>query len=386
MNIIKPVVIIILALGVLAAGCAPSQMAAPTPGATARVQQPEKAAWEQKWDLTLAAAKQEGKAVIYGEIGPTMRTKMPQAFKEKYGIELEFVTGPAAEVAQKYLSEVNAGVYLADVLFSGGGTFTRVFKPRGIVAPLEPFFILPDVKNPKLWPEIGIPYLDKERMVVMSTMGRMPFTLVNTELVKEGEITSYKDILNPKWKSKIVIFDPTMTGGGSTWVAFLLDKIYGLEDGKKYMQQIAALDPAIIRDKRLPVEWTAKGKYAIHIGPNLQSVSEFKQAGAPISEIREKEGSLVHPSSSCFAIVTKPAHPNAAAILVNWLLSAEAGTILSQSFGYPASRRDVSVAGLDPLGVPQPNEKIFLSDEEFVKFQVGPAIEAAKEIFGPIMK
>ncbi len=385
MNHAKTMIGIIILAGLLLAACVPPPAATPPPAAGTKAT-PASNLPADRWQKVLAEARQEGKVTIYGELGPTMRTKMPQAFKARYGIEIETVTGAGAEVAQKYLSEVNAGLHLADVLYNGGGTFTRAIKPRGVLAPIEPLFILPDARDPKLWPEGGIPYLDKERMVILSTMGRMPMTLVNTEMVREGEITSYKDIANPKWKSKIVIFDPTMSGGGSTWVAFMLNKIYGPDEGRRYLQQIAALDPVIIRDKRLPVESTAKGKYAIHIGPNLQSVSEFKRAGAPIAEIREKEGALVHPSSSCFGVVARPAHPSAATVLVNWLLSAEAGAILSESFGYPASRRDVPVAGLDPLGVPQPNEKLFLSDEDFVKFQVGPAIEAAKEIFGLLMK
>lgn len=375
--------IVILLIGVLLAGCAPAPPT-PTPGAVPAAD--TRAPWQAKWDKTVAAARQEGKVVIYGEIGPAMRTKMPAVFRNKFGIELEVVTASAAEVAQKYLSETNAGIYLADVIFNGGGTFLRSIKPKGVLAPIEPFFILPEIKDTKLWPEGKFPFLDNDHTIVQSTMGRMPMTIVNTDMVMPNEITSYQDLLNPKWGSKIVIFDPTMSGGGSIWVAFLLSKVYGLEDGKRYLQKMPSLNPAITRDKRLGVEWVAKGKYAIHIGPNLQSIAEFKTAGAPIREIREKEGSLVQPSSSCFAITARPDHPNAAVVLVNWLLTSEAGAILSESFGYPASRQDVPITGIDPLGVPLPGEKIFLNDEELVEFQTTTAMDVSREIFGPLMK
>ncbi len=374
---------IVLVIGLLLASCAPGAQD-PKSQVTIAAQKP--AAPEDRWGKTLTAAKQEGKVVIYGEIGPAMRTKMPAAFKNRFGIELEVVTASAAEIAQRYLSEDTAGIHLADVIFNGGGTFLRSIKPKGVLAPIEPFLILPEIKDPKSWREGKLPYLDKDRTIVQSTMGRMPMVIVNTDIVKNDEIASYQDLLNPKWRSKIVIFDPTMSGGGSIWVAFLLSKVYGLEEGKKYLQRMPSQEPMITRDKRLAVEWTAKGKYAVHIGPNLQSIAEFKAAGAPIKEVREREGSLVQPSSSCFAITTKPEHPNAATVLVNWLMTAEAGSILSESFGYPSSRADVPVAGLDPLGVPLPGEKVFFNDEELVEFQMTTALDVAKEIFGPLMK
>ncbi len=36
----------------------------------------------------------------------------------------------------------------------------------------------------------------------------------NTQLVKDGEIQSCNDLLNPRWKGKIIMYDPTKSGFG----------------------------------------------------------------------------------------------------------------------------------------------------------------------------
>ncbi len=372
----------LLALGILVAGCAQSQAPtlAPAPGAT-QAREPA----VDRWDKTLALARQEGKVTVYGELGPEARTGLMTAFQKKYGIELETVTGTGPEMANKYLQEVASGIYLADVLFNGDLTFLNVIKPKGVLVPIDPYLMLPEIKDPRAWPKGGVPFLDKDRLVIASTVGRNPFAMVNTDLVKQGDMESFQDYINPKWKGKIIMFDPTIAGSTSANFSFILTKIYGPEAGKKYLAQLAQQEPVIMRDKRLTVEWVARGKYAISVGPNLQTVTEFKKAGAPIRIPVEKEGYRLAASSSCFGLVARPVHPNAATVLVNWLLTADAGAILSQAWGAPSVRVDVPTTGLDPARLPVEGVPMFLQDEEQILY-TPTAQDIAQQIFGPLMK
>lgn len=354
--------------------------AAKAPGAAMAKSPPATPGWQQKWNETLAAARKEGKVTVYGELGPAARTGLSTAFKNRYGIEFETVTGNDLEVITRYIQETRNGVYLADVVFGGSPTLLNTLKSSVSLAPINPSLILPEVKDPKVWPDGKIPFMDKDQLIIESTLGRLMFAIINTDMVKEGEITSFQDYLNPKWKGQIAMFDPTVGGSSSAWFSLLLTKIYGPLEGEKYLRQLAQQEPIIIRDKRLPVEWVAKGKYPIHIGPNMQASVDFKKSGSPITGTKEKEGYLMHPSSSNFALAAKAPHPNAAAVLVNWLLTAEAGAVLSQAWGATASRLDVSSAGVDPMRVGLPGTKMYISDEEQV-LQDPKTQEVCKRIF-----
>lgn len=372
---------------VLSACAGPAQAPTPqsAPAKAPAIAGPPGSGWQARWDETLAAARKEGKVTVYAELASDARTVLTRAFKDRFGIEMETLIGTSQELASKYIQESKIGINYADLLFAGSGTFLNNIKPNVQLARIEPELMLPEVLDSKVWPEGNIPFADKDRLVVQSTLGRALFAIANSDLVKDGEITSFRDYLHPKWKGKIVIFDPTIAGSTTGVFGLLLVKIYGLDEGKKYLSKLAQQEPAITRDKRLPVEWVARGRYPLHIGPNRLMTTEFIQAGAPLRPLREKEGGLLSASSSCFALVANPAHPNAARVLVNWLLTVEGGTILSKTFNAPSARRDVSTAGLDPANVALPGEKNYLHDEELVLFNP-TSYQIARDLFGHLIK
>ncbi|HEX9879435.1 MAG TPA: hypothetical protein VGB25_04500, partial [Candidatus Binatia bacterium] len=120
---------------------------------------------QQKWDETVAAAKKEGKLVIYGELTPDARKLLSSSFQKEYGIQLEWVAGKSVEIAQKYLAERDAGLNLADVFHMGGGTGFNFMKNKGAFVSVEPYLILPEVKDPKAYINDRFPALDKDKMI-----------------------------------------------------------------------------------------------------------------------------------------------------------------------------------------------------------------------------
>ncbi len=63
-----------------------------------------------KWDALVAAAKKEGKVVVIGPPDATVRKALPDAFKAKYGITVEYIGGRGTETSAKLRSERSAGV------------------------------------------------------------------------------------------------------------------------------------------------------------------------------------------------------------------------------------------------------------------------------------
>lgn len=321
--------------------------------------------WQTKWNQLLAEGKKEGKVMLYGEVGPIFKSKISEAMKRKYGIEVDAVVGKAPEVANKFLTERSANLNLADILITGQTTTLALLKPRKVLASPKPLLLLPEVLDSKVWPNGVLPFLDKDQLVLRMVAGFMSYVTVNKDLVKEGEITSYADILNPKWKDKITMLDPSFPGNGGAWVNFLMEAM-GREAGEKYLRQLAGQNPVVTRDARMQGETVARGKHAIGLGSTIQVVQDLAVSGAPIAWVRLKEGGSMLSGAFVAALPDKPAHPAAAALMLNFLLSKEGQQIASEAIGLPPVRRDIPL----PLGledsVPKPEDKAYWMDEELL--------------------
>ncbi|MBI4333277.1 MAG: extracellular solute-binding protein [Chloroflexi bacterium] len=382
-----PAMASVMLAGLLLAACSQGQVGPPPPATTPAGKPGGQvtADWKDRWDKTVAAAKQEGKIMVYSGLGPEATAPISAKFRERFGIEVEHVIGRGNESAQRLLREYDAGLGLADVFIAGGGTTLTTLKPRGVLAPLEPRMLLPEVTDPKAWPEGKIAFLDKDRLVIPLNAAYTSYTAFNTDMVKEGQIKSYRDLLKPEWKGKMDFFDPTTTGAAGGWVTFIMYNLYGPAEGEKYLRQFAAQDPTVLKEIRQQVEWVARGKFAIGVGVRREEVSVFSKMGAPIKFARFSEGGQVNPGGGMIALVTRPAHPNGATVMLNWLLTAEGQAVFSQGFKAPAVRVGVPTTGIDPDAIAQPGEKIYWTDEEFFRLQ-GEYLTLSKEIFGPVMK
>ncbi len=384
-------IMLLVLLSLAAVACAQGEISSggavttPKPASSAG-KVPAAPAPQKRWEDTVTMAQKEGRVVVYTSVGAQTRPALAKAFKEKYGMEMEFVAGSGAELAAKVISERRAGLYLADAVIVGAGELLPSIKPTGVLDPIEPVLILPEVVDPGAWTGGQIPFLDKDRSIIAFIAGYRDFVAYNTDMVKAGQIKSYQDLLNPEWKGKLVLFDPARSGSGSEWFTFMLTKAWSREKGAEYMRQLAKQGPAFTGDGRLQVEWLARGKYPVAVATRRESTSEFIGLGAPVAWARNMvEGGEIAPGTGCLAVANRPAHPNAAALFVNWVLSREGQRVFAVAFASPSARKDVSIEGLDPAMIPEPGQKVYLTDEDF--YLAKPEmIELSKQIFAGMLK
>ncbi|MBI4330464.1 MAG: extracellular solute-binding protein [Chloroflexi bacterium] len=386
-GLLSSLMAVISLLGLVLAACAgPSSPAPEVKTVRERTAVPgAKAGWEQDWANILGKAKEERTVTVYFTgWGQETRIVLTETVKKKFGIDVEFYFfGRGVEMVARTERETAAGLNVADIIGTGAGTLLPIMKPQGLLGDIEPLLVLPEVTDPRAWLGGKFPFIDKDRTAVGMVANTARYVTYNTDMVKKDEITTYKDLLKPQYRGKLMLGDPAISGSGQTLFASLARGVWNMEETLDFLRQLIKQQEVVIqRDPRLLVELVARGKYAVVVGAPPVQVKEFLKAGAPIDLAFVKEGTTVSATNGTFGVRTALAHPNAARVLVNWLLTKEGQTVFSRLQGIPSSRIDVPTEGLglDPRFLPQPGEKLVFEDEEMILFRGGELTSALNEV------
>jgi iron(III) transport system substrate-binding protein len=280
--------------------------------------------WKADWEKTLEAAKKEGQLVIYGSADYEM---LYAEFHKKYPeIKVIGVFGRGADVAKRLMAERRAEKYLGDLYLNGMTTGYNVFYKAKALDPIPPLLVLPEVTDTSKWWQGKHHYLDPEKHYLLNINGETRIVVgYNTKLVNPAEIKSYWDLLNAKWKGKIVAYDPTLGGAGDAMRFFYHQKSLGPEFIKRILTET---DIVISTDTRQMGDWLAGGRFALSVfGPiSRMDLDVMQLQGLPVSWFAPehlKEGAYITAGSGGVALINKAPHPSAAKIALNWLLSRE---------------------------------------------------------------
>ncbi|MBI4333903.1 MAG: extracellular solute-binding protein [Chloroflexi bacterium] len=340
-----------------------------------------KAIWEREWEQTLKAAREEGKVSFYSGYNQNFRVAFAEALAKKYSITMDPVIGSTEDITSRLLTENRAGIYYADV--TSLSTTTMIRYPEGILQPLDRLLILPEVTDPKAWWGGQLTWLDPDKKTMLAWRDTVtPSIVINTEMVKPEEIKSWNDVLNPKLKGKILVQDPTTGGGGQRVMGMLIYKIMN----KDFVQALVKQEPELQKDNRLLVEWVARGKYPILLGPRKEEVFQFLQAGAPIAYITPSEGTYTSVGDGAVAMPRSSTHPNAVKVFLNFFLSSEGQTIAAQTMGQHSLRVDVPTSFLDPATVRQPGVRYISTLEKEYRDRETALAEEVSTIFRGYLK
>ena len=297
--------------------------------------------FSQEWEKVLAAGKKEGKVAVIGPVGADRRDVLVEPFQKKYGITVEYFADRGAGIGPRLSTERGAGQYLWDVTITGTTTGLLVLLPPGMLDPIEPTLILPEVKDPKQWRGGAIEFVDAGKRFLVMTPSQRGTLFVNPKVVKPQEIKSYKDLLNPKWKKKIVMDDPTRAGPGqATFTFFYLHP----DLGPNFIRALGKQEPTALRDYTQEIDGIAREKYSILIGVSDIVAEERMKDGLPIAILdprQIKEGSDISPGSGGLGFFNRAPHQNAARVYINWLLSKEGQEGFAKVNGYISARLDV---------------------------------------------
>jgi ABC-type Fe3+ transport system substrate-binding protein len=269
-------------------------------------------AWQEEWERVLRAAKSEGKLAMIGPLGTDRRDALTEAFQSKYGITVEYHADAGAGILPRLSAERKAGLYLWDVLVSGTSTVLENLIPNKIVDPLEPTLILPEVKESKNWRGGALEFLDPGRQLLVMTLIQRGTLYVNSNLVNPKEFSSYKDLLDPKWKGKIVGDDPRKSGTGQASFLFFYRHP---ELGADFIRALGRQGLTLLKNYAQEVDMLGQGRFPLGIGLSDSMIEERTKRGVPIlivdpRQIKEERLSArfpaVFPSSTALRIPMPP--------------------------------------------------------------------------------
>ena len=342
--------------------------------------------WQKDWEQTLAAARKEGQVTVY-----IYRYEgLLQEFKREFpGINAVSVTGRGSQLTNRLMAERRAGKYIADVYSGGTNSLYNTLYKGKVLDPLKPVLILPEVVDPSKWFGGEQRYADPEGKYIFAFIASPSNAQLsyNTKLVDPKEFKSYEDLLNPKWKGKIVSLDPRDTGLGATMQFYY----YSPEIGAEFMRKFfGGMDITYSKNFRQMTDWLAQGKFAICMG--CKDSMRAKHQGLPVDDFdtnRWKEGSSFSAGGGSISLMNQAPHPNAAKVFLNWFLSRK-GQMALQKLGDPddpanSRRIDIPKDDIPPDNRMQPGVKYF----DVVKPEYGdmkPIFDLAKEIMAGVEK
>lgn len=348
--------------GLTAGACAPG--AAPETGSQGAGPTAGRAAWEEEWDRLVEAAKKEGAVSVVTNPGAGFRQVL-ELFEEAFpGVTVEHqASGSASLLMPKVTQERNAGIYSLDVGIFTIQSLLSVLKPTGAFDPLRPALMRPDVTEDKLWRfgfEFG--FADKEKRWVFSNVVQSEGAIwVNGDLVKEGEIKGIRDLLDPKWKGKVLSTD-VRAGGG-----FVPMTAVRIKMGDDFLKQLVVDQQLVFRRERGEVaREMARGTFPVAIGMNRAVLQEFLDQGLGKSLKPIQLPELLYNTAHGVWLFNRAPHPNAARLLANWSLTKAGQETWSKAYQYNSLRSDVAL--YDPENPPI-KEAVWMSAEENIPVQ-----------------
>jgi len=280
---------------------------------------PARADSTQDWEKILAGARKEGRLAVFlyqrGNIEAAVK-----AFQKNYP-EIQVITGAtsAAETGPRIMAERRSEKYLWDICICGPTTPFSVFYAAKALDPIQPALILPEILDESKWWGGKHHYMDPEGKFIFVFIGtvEMPNLYYNKNLVKGDELKSYWDLVQPKWKGKIIALDPSAPGRQRVGARILY---YNPDLGAKFLRRFfTEIDVVLTRDERQSLDWLASGKFALCLF--CGGIEEARPQGLAVEEFKTigwKDAPAIYSGSNgTLALMNRAPHPNAAKVFVN---------------------------------------------------------------------
>ena len=315
---------------------------------------------DAEWAKIVEAGKKEGKVLCYcWAFGDPKDKGLIAGMKREFGIDVEIMRLPGAQTAQRIDNEYRAGVYNVDVVGVVTSIMAGYLDKKGLLRPVNNLASLQQATNPDVWyanPMLTTSVISHGAWHVAAGDYR-----ISTKLVPpDREPKKVADLLDPWWKGKICMRDPVTTPradysfwrvwqankGASDWP----DTWYALANknaGSFYFYLLGAVDPLFAGD----CAFMFAGLDAADVGATAQKLAVVNNKVTWVKlGTWDKPWAGLPLQNQHIGVMQKAAHPNAALVLANWVLSQKGqAEVIAGTTWDTSLRRDV----------PNPVEKIY---------------------------
>jgi iron(III) transport system substrate-binding protein len=308
--------------------------------------------WAQ--DAGLEAARKEGKVVWYTVGALPMVERVAKLFEQGHpGIKVEVHRSGSERILQRFMQEAAAGIKTCDVLESADAGHFVVLKKKGFLSRYLPPGA--DRFPPAFRDPDGMGFGWRAHLVVI------PY---NAKLLPASEAPrTWKDLLDPKWKGKLVTAHPGYSG---TIVSHIhaLANLYGWD----YWKQMAQQRPLLVQSAQDPMQVVGAGERLVGVNASEYTLYIQRKKGNPLGIVYPQDGVplIVTPTG----ITSFAPHPNAARRFIDFLFTREIQQYLVEHEGlyvphpevtYPSDKprlSDLKLLAIDPVELERRTDEI----------------------------
>jgi iron(III) transport system substrate-binding protein len=312
-------------------------------------------------DPRLEAARKEGKVVWYTSLALTSSEKVAKLFETAYpGVTVEVHRTGSQRILQRMMQELQANIKNVDVVHTSDAGHYVLLKEKKLLMRYTPAGV----------DAFAAGFKDKDgyHYGLRATVNVIAY---NTKAIPVAEAPrTWKDLLDPKWRGKLVTAHPGYSGVIATHVLALVH-LHGWD----YFKALAQNKPMLVQSAVDPSGVVASGERPVAVDGGDYTFYQVKKKGNPVEIVYPKEGVPLVVSPS--AITTFAPHPNAAKLFTDFIFSKDVQQVLADTEGlysghpqvtYPSDKprlSDLKLLSVEPEELEKRNEEI---KNRFVEF------------------
>jgi iron(III) transport system substrate-binding protein len=262
----------------------------------------------------IAEAKKEGIVALYVSAQLPLAQAISRSFEKKYPfLKVEITRTSGENLLNRIKTEKLAGKIGFDVVY---GATVPLMPSLGVVAPYaspEAKAYSAKLREPKdLWTAVSANYY---------VIG------YNTRLVSKSDAPrDWKDLLLPRWKGAFAMDPEEFSWFGA------METYLGEEQARRLMTGLARQEIQWRKNHTTLAQFLAAGEYPSAL-VYAHSIEEMKGKRAPVEWVRTSKPIVLDIQAA--ALSAQAAHPNAARLYIDFLLSADGQSVIYQDKKIP---------------------------------------------------
>src|SRR5258708_4966473 len=316
---------------------------------------------KKKFSDLYQAATRESEVILYTDGRQDQAQRLSEYWKANFpGVALRIVPKSSPALIAQIETERAAGQHRVDVSHMSQPYVAALWKQKGFYQPYKP------ASFDRLRPDNA----DPDGAFYTPDLYVLPAAYNTNAFKDKAQLPqSLKDFLDPKWKGKLVLADPEVSGNTLTFLMTMLAT--GRLDWST-LEGLARHDVLFVRGNPDSVRMVASGERALAPMISSFNIMTARIKGQPIDYYVLSEGSVV--VQSLLGLMSDAPHPNAAKLLVEVLTSPETESALSEGGVFWPAHPDAAavsalpkLADLHPVASPPPSPADAANIQEFLK-------------------